>query len=209
MQLEVGKLPRRTIDEFLVARLPPEPPTREAEAFGGIVEEIPVLDDPAYLAKLQTYYTRLGDEQIDLVAEAVRIIEMPDREAALVEMEDLQAIGLAEDDGHAAWLRHIVLADDEDLANVIELVFYNSTVTVRGIEEAGRAFNVTWMGQPVSAWHVPRAPGRYSQQFEDRKVARRNHYQWREFGALPGPEQSAEVAFYRLSKRLEWLMSQR
>ena len=134
---------------------------------------------------------------------------MPEREAALVEMEDLRAIGLAEGDGHASWLRHIVLASDEDLANVVELVFYHSTVTVRGIEEAMRAYNVTWMGQPVSAWHVPRVPGRYSQQFEDRKVARHNHYTWREFSALPGPEQSAEVALYRLSTRLEWLMSQR
>ena len=140
---------------------------------------------------------------------------MPDREAALVEMEDLRAVGLApacagrEDDGHATWLRHIILADDEDLANVVELVFYNSTVTARGIEEATQAFGVTWMGQPVTAWHVPRVPGRYNQQFEDRKVAQHNHYTWREFCALPGPEQSAEVAFYRLSLRLDWLMSQR
>ena len=203
VRLEVGKLPRRTIDEFLVARLPPEPPTREAEAFGGIVEEIPVLDDPTYLAELQTYYTRLGDEQIDLVAEAVVIVEMPEREAALAEMEDLRALGLAKDGGHAAWLRHIVLASDEDLANVVELVFYNSIVTARGIEESTRAFGVTWMGQPVTAWHVPRVPGRYNQRFEDRKVARHNGYKWREFCALPGPEQSAEVAFYRLSVRLE------
>jgi hypothetical protein len=209
VRLEVGKLPRQTIDKFLVARLPPEPPTREAEAFGGIVEEIPVLDNPAYLAKLQIYYTRLGDEQIDLVSEAVEIIEMPEREAALVEMEDLRALNLAEGDSPAAWLRHIVLANDEDLANVIELVFYNSTVTARGISEAERAFNVTWMGQPVTAWHVPRVPGRYSQQFEDRKVARHNGYKWQEFSTLPGPEQSAEVAFYRLSMRLDWLMTQR
>ena len=209
MRLEVGNLPRQIIDKFLVTRLPPEPPTREAGAFGGIVEEIPVLDDPAYLAQLQTYYTRLGDEQIDLVAEAVEIIDMPEREAALVEMEDLRSLNLAEGDNHATWLRHIILADDEDLASVIELVFYNSTVTVRGISEAGRAFNVTWMGQPVTAWHVPRVPGRYSQQFEDRKVARYSGYKWQEFSTLPGPEQSAEVAFYRLSMRLEWLMMQR
>lgn len=209
MRLEVGKLPRQIIDKFLVARLPPEPPTREAEAFGGIVEEVPVLDDPQYLADLQTYYTRLGDEQIDLVAEAVRIIDMPEREAALMEMEDLRSIGLAEEDDFAAQLRYIVLANDEDLANVVELVFYQSTVTARGIEEATRAFNVTWMSQPVTAWHVPRVPGRYSQQFEDRKVAQHNHYTWREFCTLPGPEQSAEVAFYRLSQRLEWLMIQR
>jgi hypothetical protein len=209
VRLEVGKLPRQTIDRFVVARLPPEPPTREAEAFGGIVEEIPVLDDPAYLAQLQTYYTRLGDEQIDLVAGAVEVMEIPEREAVLIEMEDLCSIGLAEGDDHASWLRHIVLASDKDLASVVELVFYHSIVTVRGIEEATRAFNVTWMGQPVTAWHVPRVPGRYSQQFEDRKVAQYCHYTWREFSALPGPEQSAEVAFYRLRLRLDWLMSQK
>lgn len=210
MRLEIGRLPRQIIDEFLVARLPPEPPTREAEAFGGIVEEIPVLDDPTYLAELQTYYTRLGDEQIDLVAEAVVIIETPGLfRKGQAEMDDLIAAGIVETDDYISRLRYVILASDEDLGNVIELVFYNSTVTARGIEEAGRAFNVTWMGQPVSAWRVPRVPGRYSQRFEDRKVATHNHYTWRAFSALPGPEQSAQVAFYRLSMRLEWLMSQR
>ena len=209
VRLETGRLPRREIDEFLSAEPLPEPPMRQAEAFGGIVEEVPVLDDPTYLAELQTYYTRLGDEQIDLIAEAVEITEMPEREAALAEMEDLRAIGLAEGDDRATWLRHIVLADNEDLANVVEQVLYNSTVTERGIAEATRAFGVTWMGQPVTTWHVPRVPGRYNQQFEDRKAQRRGGYTWREFCALPGWEQSAEVAFYRLSTRLEWLMSQR
>lgn len=209
VRLRIGCLLRRKIDEFLSAEALPEPPTREAEAFGGIMEEIPVLDDPTYLAELQTYYARLGDEQIDLIAEAVEIVAMPEREAALVEMEDLRAVGLAEGDDRATWLRYIILADNEDLANVVGQVFYNSTVTERGIAEATQVFGVTWMGQPVSAWHVPRVPGRYNQQFEDRKAQRHGRYTWREFCTLPGWEQSAEVAFYRLSMRLEWLMSQR
>lgn len=207
-KLEIGRVPRRQIDDFTLKYPPPEPPTREVEAFGGIAEEMPVLDDPAYLAQLLAYYVKLVDERIDLIAPAVEIAG-PRSDALLAELEDLRALSLVEDDDWPAQLRFSVLADDKDLGAVVELVFYNSTVTERGIAEASRAMAVTWMGQPLEGWKTPGTPGRYGQLFEARRAARHSEYTWEGFCGLTGPEQSAAVAFYRLSAKLDWLMSQK
>jgi len=101
-----------------------------------------------------------------------------------------------------------VLGSDDDLAAVVELVMYQSTVTERGIAEAAQAFNVTWMEKPVLQWGISGSYGRHGAPFEARKAAQFSQYNWHDFCTLPGPEQSAIVAFYRLSTRLEWLMAQ-
>lgn len=206
LRLEISRIPRQVIDDFLAGEMPPEPPIREVEAWGGITEEVPVLDDPGYLAAMQQYYLQLGDGQIDLIAPAVGL--PPD--CGAVELEELRALGLAEEgDGKADLLRYVVLANEEDLGNVTELVFYNSTVTERGIAEAKARFGVTWHKLPVAAWHVPSSPAGYNLEFEARRVGREAGYKWGEFCKLSGPEQSAEVALQRLGSRLAWLESQR
>lgn len=207
VRLEIGRIPRQQIDDFTLRYVPPEPPVREVEAFGGITEEMPILDDPAYLERLLAYYVRLGDEQIELIASAVRIVG-PRSEALLAELEDLRKLDLAEEDDWPAHLRFSVLADDEEMGTVVGLVFYNSTVTEKGIAEASRAMAVTWMGQPVEGWRMPGTPGRYGQLFEARRAARYSEYTWEGFCGSTGPEQSAAVAFYRLSTKLDWLTSQ-
>jgi len=205
LRLEVGRIPRRDIDRFIAERPPPEPPTRKVKAFGDVEEDVPVLDDPGYQRALFDYYVRFGHDQVDLIAGAVEVLG----DVPLVELEELRELGLADGDGHADLLRHIVLGNDDDLGAVVELVMYQSTVTERGITEAARAFNVTFAGQDVMSWGVPGTAGRYGALFEARKAAQFSRYNWHEFAELPGPEQSAAVAFYRLNARLEWLMSQR
>jgi len=205
VRLEIGRIPRQEIDRFVAAHPMPEPPTRKQAAFGGIEEDVPVLDDPGFQRAMMDYYVKMGHDQVDLIAGAVEIVG--DIEALLVEADELREIGVIEDE--ADLLRHLILGNTDDLAAVVGEVFYLSTVTERGIDEAKRMFNVTWAGQGVETWHVAGTPGRYGQAFEDRLAAKFGGYNWGEFCELGGPQQSAAVAFYRLSNRLEALMAQR
>ena len=204
VRLEIGRIPRQEIDRFVAAHPMPEPPTRKQAAFGGIEEDVPVLDDPGFQRAMVDYYIEMGNAQVDLIVGAVEIVG--DIEALLVEADELRAIGVIEDE--ADLLRHLILGNTDDLAAVVGEVFYLSTVTERGIDEAKRMFNVTWAGQGVETWHVAGTPGRYGQMFQDRLAAKFGGYNWGEFCELSGPQQSAAVAFYRLSNRLEALMAQ-
>lgn len=198
-ELEVGRIPRERIDAFLLAHPEPEPPTREVEAFGGVVEKVEVLDDPAYLAALQAHRLEMGAAQIDLIADAVEI-EGTGWEREFAELREL---GLAGDNPKADVLRYVVLGNDADFAGVVEEVLYNSTVTLRGLEEAAERFGVTWLGQRVPVVSPPGGPGRGSNLFGDRQAAKFSLLTWEEFCTLPGPEQSAAVAFHRLTMELE------
>lgn len=200
--LRVGRIPRQRIDQFIVEHPVPEIPTRQAEAFGGVIEELPVLDDPAYLRELGGYYAQLGYDQVELIADAVEI----EGEQAMEELEDMLRLGLLLDNDKATLL-HVVLADDTDMAEVVGSVFYQSIVTEKGIAEAAAMFGVMWRDRSILAWHLPKAHGLHNQIFEDRAAARFSGYGWMEFCELPGSEQSAAVAFYRVSKRLEWLQT--
>lgn len=206
LRLEIGRIGREVIDAYAVTNPPPEPPMRKVEAWGGIVEDVPVPDDLEYRARLLDYHVAQGERQIELIAEA---ITMPDQEAVPTEeLAELQAIGLC-DGGWPDTLRYLVLAHPADMAAAVELVLYQSTVTERGVEEAARAFNVTWAGRPVLTIRPPSTPGQYSMIYEARLAARYSGYAWGEFCALTGPEQSAAVAFHLLDLRLEWLAAQR
>jgi len=202
--LEVGAIPRQEIDKFLASHPEPEPPTREVETWGGFTEQVLVLDDTSYQADLAEYYWRAGYEQIDLIAPAITILDAGENET---EFDDLCVLGLADGDDKASLLQYVVLGSEEDMAAVTSLVFYNSTVTQKGIDEAAKSLGVTWMGQPVLSWHVPNTPGRYSALHEAMKVAKEYHYRWQEFCTLTGPEQSLLVAHYRLENRLQWLIA--
>lgn len=203
--IEVGRISRQEIDCFIMKHPLPEPPTREVAAFGDTVEELPVWDAPEYQRQLFDYYLTMGYDQAGLIVGAVEVVE-PEPDVILAEAGELQRLGLGEVGSKADLLRWIVLADPEDMGAVVEDIFYQSTVTERGIAEARALFDVRWSGQPIEAWHVPGTPGRYSGLFEARLAARFAGVFWPAFCELPGPEQSAHVCFFRLANRLEWLM---
>jgi hypothetical protein len=198
-KLKVRRIPRARIDAFLRARPEPEPPTREVEAFGGVVEEVPVLDDPEYVAALQAHRLEMGLAQLDLITDAVEI----EGTGWEHELSELHELGLTGDNPKVDVLRYVVLGNDADFARVVEEVLYNSTVTLRGLEEAAEWFAVTWLGQRVPVVSPPTGPGRASNLFGDRQAAKFSLLTWKTFCALSGPEQSAAVAFHRLSMKME------
>ena len=205
VRLEIGRIPRQEIDRFVAAHPMPEPPTRKQAAFGGIEEDVPVLNDPGFQRAMVDYYIEMGNAQVDLIVGAVKMAD-GSYEALLVEADELREVGVIEDEADV--LRYVILGNTDDLAEVVGEVFYQSTVTERGIDEAKRMFNVTWAGQGVETWHVASTPGQYGQIFADRLAAKFGGYNWGEFCELSGPQQSAVVAFYRLNIRLEAMMAQ-
>jgi hypothetical protein len=201
VRLEISRIPRRLIDEFVRDHPVPEPPMKpvEAEIFGGIKEEAPDPKDPEYLLEMRRYYMEVGHAQIDLIAGAVKILD------EIGTVEELEFVGLS--GNPADLLRTVVFDNQDDLTNVVEEVFYQSTVTQRGIDEAAQMFGVTWYGNPVDLAKGPKSPAWYHGQFGDRKAAKEGGYNWREFIELTGPEQSAVVAHHRLNNRLDWLLA--
>ena len=204
-RLAVGRVPKATADEFLSRCAPPPPPTRRAVAFGGLVEELPDPTNPAYQHELAAYVLRLSEERFAFVAGAVRVLNF----TGTTEVAELATLGLLTPQDQAGLLRLVVLSNPADLLAVLELICYQSTVTERGIQEAYARFNAQWAGQSALRWGIPHLPGSYSREYEDRRAARHSGLSFAEFCALPGPEQSAVVAFMRLEMRLEWLSSQR
>lgn len=200
--LEIGRLERQRIDRFILTNPPPEPPTVTLEAWGGIEEEVPDKDDPGYRKALNDWYCQFALEEAELVAKVVEITSGPVDE----EREALESIGF--DVSPGAFLGHI-LSDPADMSEVVELCFYQSTVTERGIKEAAIAFDVTWAGKPVLDYVLPSAPGSQGFIFEAQMAAWKSGYKWGEFCDLPGPEQSRVVAFHRIRRRFEWLRQNR
>jgi len=94
----------------------------------------------------------------------------------------------------------------DDLVFLVDEVFYRSTVTARGIDEAEKRFGVVYMEQPVMAWKVPGSAAVRNQVFADWQAARFCGYDWQRFCELSGPAQSECVAFHMISNRLDWLM---
>jgi len=201
VRLEIGRIPRRLIDEFALAHPAPEPPLKqvEAEVFGDIKEEAPDPTDPEYLLEMQRYYLEVGYAQIDLIIDGVTILD------EVGTPDELEFLGLDGDKGEL--LRSLILDNPEDIKAVVAGVFYESTVTQQGIEEAVKLFGVSWYSNPVDPNKGPRTPAMYLSHFGDRKAARDAGYKWSEFIELSGPEQSAIVAFHRLDNRLAWLMA--
>lgn len=201
IRLEIGRIPRQDIDNLLARHPMPEPPTRKVIVWGDVEEDEPVWLDPTYQAALTGYWLAFSREQLSIVAPAVTIVS-----GEVVNLRELEEAGIVSSDP-ASQLRAGVLTATADLQAVIEWVFYYSTVTQRGIDEATAAFRVLWMDKPVLAWKVPGAPAEYAPLYRDRQVARSGGYSWERFCQLPGPEQSAEVAFHLIENRLHWLMS--
>lgn len=205
--LQIGAIERRAIDAFVQNHCPPKPPTKTVTVFGG-TEEVDDFGDEDYQRSLFAYYIGLFVDQFDLLEPAIEIEGEWWNDERFTELREAGAISttLPPIRQKHEYLQFVALSED-DMQAIVEEVFYQSTVTQRGIDEAESLFNVTWFDKSVYAWAVKSTPGKFSQIFEDRNAAMMAHYKWREFCELPGPEQSAIVAHHRLKLRLEHLAS--
>lgn len=208
VRLRVGRISRHIIDEFAAKNPQPEPPQMTVTIWPDIEEEVPNYDDPAYIAEYQSWQIDFGYSLFDLIVDAVEIVDSAEM-SAVTEIEELKSSGLSGGDDKSALLFYVILADAEEMGNVVDLVLYNSTVTARGLMEAAEMYDVTWHGNRVPIAASPGGVGKASSIFCDRQAATAEGYKWREFCELPGPEQSAVVAFHRLNTRLNSLAMKR
>lgn len=202
VRLRISRIPRQLIDEFVARKPAPEPPAREVKTWAGDTEQVLDHDDAEYLLERQAHQIAFGREMMGLLVQAV---EMPTCAGRQAELDELQALGLAGD--NATYLCHKALRSDDDLNAVVELVFYLSTVTARGLLEAQREFGVTWRDKPLQVLGGPTGRAQANGAFGDRQAAHWARWKWIDFRELPGPEQSRIVALYRLTNRLEVLAS--
>ncbi len=200
VQLTLAQIDRRELDRYTASNPVPEPPTRTVNVFGGDTEELPILDDAAYLQELQRYQMMIATQRLDLIANAIEI----DSYSNAQELDELKHLGVAVSPANA--LRFTSAFTSVDLAQIVELVFYMSTVTQRGIDEAAASFAVTFMEKPVLAWKVGGSAAQQSALYEHWIAAQQLRYTWDNFCALPGPEQSQCVAFVRIQSRLKYLI---
>jgi len=196
---QIGRIDRRHIDRISANVKEPVPPVRVVSVWGDVEEEIPILDDPVYLARMMVYRCELSRRYSAIIAPAIETDAVPNR----AEIDDLIAFGITVPDGAMEQLLYTL--PDADVDAIAEIVLYQSTVTVRGISEAESAYTVTWMDQPVSAWHVPSSPATYSAEFEARRAAAAQGYNWATFCELDGAEQSSVVCHWRIINKLNWL----
>jgi len=196
--LELARIDRRALDALVTA--PPSPPVRETATWGGVIEAVPVYDDPAYQQALFDHYTALQRQQLRVLAIGVALPEHYRTEAAA--LREL----LPEPDTSAAALTLRYLLTDADRAAVIARVLYLSTVTERGISEAITRLAYTWRGKPLDTWGVGLSHGSRGQLAVDFRAAVRSGLTWGAFCELPGPEQSMHVAYWALEDRLSYLL---
>ena len=203
-QIGIGRLPRSVVDSFLVAHPEPQPPKKQIETWDGSIEELPDFSDPSYLLEMNWYYVNVVKEQIDLIVPSVSIQERPST-SDLDEMRDAGIVSSERDE-----LRYLVLSNENDAVTAVSIVWYNSTVTQQGIEEAAERLAVEWMGRNVLNWASPPDTGMSaSSHYRDKMSALYAGYKWNEFCNLYGWEQSEIVALYLIKDRVEWLKQQK
>jgi len=197
--LEVGQVDRRRLDA--VSLPAPTPPTRTVETWGGVSEQVPVYDDPGYRAALFNYHLRLGREILDVLAAGITLI---DATVSVDKLAALEAVVGPQPHTATAILRYCI-ADDER-AQIVETLLYNSTVTQRGIEEAAERFAYKWRDKQLLTWVVPNSHGERGILGVAWRAAQRSGLAWAQFCLLSGPEQSATVAFWLLEDKLAYLL---
>ena len=201
-ELLISRIHRTAIDKLVAVRPAPEPPTRKVEIFGGLEEDVPIWNDEVYQSQLRNYRLALGQDELQLIYPAVKVVgegpgPVPDLLALFdkAELTDFEKLQL------------VVLANHNDLEQVVDLVFYLSTVTPRGLQEAHDSFGVTWYDKPVMAYKIPGSPAMYNQLYRDRQAAQLNGYNWHSFCEMTGPQQSEVVSFHMLSQTLEYFQA--
>ena len=197
LRIEVGRVNRRLLDAIAIPE--PQPPLRDVETWGGLVERVPVYDDAGYKRQLQQWRTQTWRANLNVITPGLTFT-IPDR----AELDALQSIGLGTGTP-ADHLRFRVGAYDQE--RLVALIYYLSTVTVQGIREAEQRFAYKWRDKPLSAWTVGLSYGQRGPLAVDYRAAIRAGMSWAQFCALSGPEQSELVAFWSLEDRLNWLMN--
>jgi len=197
LHIEVGRVRRELLDNLNIPE--PVPPLRDVETWGGVVEKVPVLDDLHYLRSLRLWRTRLWKDSFSIIAQALTYT-VPEG----IDLDGLREIGLGIG-APADYLRYGTCAIEQN--QLIELVYYHSTVTQRGISEAEARFGYTWRDQPLSAWSVGYSHGKRGDIAVDFRAALRSGMAWAQFCELTGQKQSEYVAFWNLEDRLVWLLN--
>jgi hypothetical protein len=170
------------------------------ETWGGVKEEVPDFKDASYKRRLHDYRVRLWRERVGVISAGLTFTLPTTTQSQL---EAIRAIGLG-GGTDADYLRLMIAEYDQ--ARVVEMLFYLSTVTVRGIDEAVERLEYTWRGKPVTAWSIGYTPGKRGALGVDMRTAVRSGLTWNQFCDLSGPEQSQHVAFWMLEDRLGWLV---
>lgn len=209
IELSVKGISRKVIDAFLLYRSPPEPPLKTIKIYGGLEEQVPDYEAESYKREYEHYVTAMAQDQFLLIAYAVTFDVNPYDNKMFNELIQVGVIEPSnKEEANFDFLRFVAMEQVADSALVMNEVLYLSTVTQEGIEEAGDLFNVTWHSKRVELFGIPRTNARFTQHFEDRSAAKYAGVPWTTFIELTGPEQSAIVAHYRVSQRLDWLLSQ-
>lgn len=207
--LTVSGISRRVIDAFLLYRKKPTPPLKTVLAYKGFKEKVPDYEDPVYQEEYIHYVTAMAMDKFYIVISAVTFDINPLENEQFLKLIEL---GVADTTNEQTiksdFLRFVVFEKTHDVVKVMEEILYLSTVTQKGIDEAGDLFDVTWLGKRVELFGVPGSKAKFSSQYEDREAAQEYHVKWNQFVDLTGQEQSAIVAHYRLKRRLAWLDSQ-
>ena len=203
--LEIVRVPRVLIDEYVRNNPAPEPPTIEVQVFGDVMEKTDDIHNPVYLAEMAVYNLRMAQLEFGLVAGAVNIVD-PDWKAD-PRIADMISLGIPIASKHD-YLRYIALAEMEDLGYVNLEVQYLSTVTERGIQEAQRAFGILWQRIALEKHRNPPGKLRASSLYQSRVAASALGYAWEQFCQLPGPDQSAVVAQHQCALKIEYLSSE-
>lgn len=171
--------------------------------FGGVTEHVEDVSDPAYRAALTSYHLHMAHAEFDILARALTLVEPEDWQSD-PRTAELCSLGI-----HipilTEYLRYVALTEADDLLAVMEEVLYLSTVTRRGIEEAERAFDVHYKGAALHKHPSPGGDLRISALFQARLASTEHGYLWPEFCTLTGPEQSAVVAQYQVTRKIQWL----
>jgi len=196
--LEIGRVDRRALDALHVPE--PTPPTRPVETWGGVVENVPDRQNSAYQQVLYEWRVTVWRTQLRAIAPALTVaLDAAQRQ----HLDALRAIGLG-DGTPSDFLR--LLVDTPDQAAIVEAVYYQSTVTARGIAEAAERLAYTWRGRPLQTWAVGYTHGQRGALAVDMQAAFRSGLTWTQFCDLDGPTQSAHVAFWNLEDKLNWLV---
>ncbi len=198
--LQLERVDRRLLDALVLPA--PQPPTRQVETWGGLLEAAPIHDDPDYQAQLFQHKLKLYNAQLNILAGGVTLPPVLQQQFAALQAV-IPARGLP---AAVVALRYILNVPDRTA--VVEELLYLSTVTIRGIQEAQARLNYSWRGKPLRMWGVGASPGRRGQLAIDFTAAVRSGLTWSQFCQLPGAEQSLHVAYWDAENRLNYLLQQ-
>ena len=206
-ELTVIGISRKALDAFLLYRKRPVPPLKTVKAYKGFEEHIPDYDDAGYQEEYNAYVTAIAMDRFSLVIAAVTFDFNPFEREEFKTLVDAGIVSITtEDQARSDFVQFVALSAMTDIVLVMNEILYLSTVTERGIQEAGDAFDVTWLGKRIESWGVPGSKVKFTNHYEDRETACVYGLSWNEFCNLTGPEQSAFVAHNRIKNRIAWLM---